>query len=166
MGSEKKERGVNLYKLIVSVLLTIGAPLIGGAIGGELINYTYTQELVRPWFAPPEWLFGVVWPVLYILMAFALYRAWTRCDEESECRSVIILYCIQIILNASFMPIFFGLRLTFIGFVVCLLLTIVLVILIRKFFAIDKVAGYALVPYFLWMVFATVLSFSIWFLNA
>ena len=165
MSESIKKKEFNLMKAIISVVLTALAPIIGGIVAQDLIDEVYLSELVQPFFAPPTWVFSVVWAILYVLMAIAFYRAWVSTKTESESKCILGLYTVHIILNAAFTILFFNSGLRLLAFIDCVILVIIVGILIKKFKLLDKVSAYIMIPYWLWLVFASILSFSFWFLN-
>lgn len=122
------------------------------------------EGLVKPPFNPPNSVFGPVWTVLYVLMAWAFFRV-LRSHKGAERRHAIALFLAQITLNAVWSVAFFGFHSPAAGLVVILLLMAALAATIHAFLAIDRIAGGALVPYLGWVGFAALLNVSIWWLN-
>lgn len=152
-----------LFPFIVSILIPLGiSALISLMINNSLSLY---NDIVKPKFYPPELVFGVVWPILYVLMGFACYRTFMKLKLEKKSSSAILLYIINLMLNFLWPIIFFYLRLYGIAWIELILLIIVLAIVIIKFFNIDKLSGIVLIPYFLWLLYALYLNISIWMLN-
>lgn len=156
----KKE---HVVKLILSLLLTVGVGLLGGLFTAPEIEGWYTT-IQKPSFQPPNWLFGPMWTLLYILMGISLYLVWKQPSSDRRNKALTI-FIIQFILNFFWSVIFFnqhqiGWALIEIGVMwVCILLTIV------QFNKIKPAAAWLLVPYILWVSFATVLNGAIWKLN-
>lgn len=150
--------------LVLSFLAVFGAAAIGSSATGPNIATWYVL-LKKPWFNPPNWVFGPVWTVLYILMAVALYRVWRKGFKKREVKVALALFLANLILNASWSVTFFGLKDIFLSLDVIALLLIIIFVLIKKFSSIDKLAGKLLIPYAAWVSFATLLNFSIWLLN-
>lgn len=156
----KKE---HVIKLILSLLLTVGIGSLGGLFTAPEIGGWYTT-IQKPSFQPPNWLFGPVWTLLYILMGISLYLVWKQPSSELRNKALTIFF-IQFILNFFWSVIFFnqhqiGWALIEIGVMwVCILLTII------QFKKIKPAAAWLLVPYILWVSFATVLNAAIWKLN-
>lgn len=145
-------------KLIFSILLAQSAGAIGTVFTFSAIP-TWYATLVRPVFAPPNWVFGPVWTILYTLIGISLYLIWTNKKESLK------LFLFHLFLNAIWSPIFFGARNLGLALLVIVVMDITLVIIIKNFYKINKMAGIVLVPYLLWIGFATVLNFSFWQLN-
>lgn len=135
---------------------------IGGAASIDAGPF-YTQ-LVRPDWAPPPWIFGPVWMGLYALMGVAAWLVW-RVGGFRAAKSALILFLVQLALNALWSWLFFGWHRGALAFVDILLLWVLIVATIIAFWRIRPLAGALLVPYLLWVSFASVLNYSIWQLN-
>jgi translocator protein len=154
----------NAFSLILSILLCQLAGLIGSVFTTSAIPNWYAT-LQKPSFNPPSWIFGPVWITLYLLMGISLYLVWLKRGSNSLTQTAIILFVVHLILNALWSIIFFGLKNPMIAFFEIIVLWIMIVVLIYIFFKIDKRSAYLLLPYFLWVSFASILNFSIWQLN-
>lgn len=150
-----------ILKFIISILVCQLAGIIGSFFTVNSIKDWYLN-LNKPWFNPPNYLFGPVWISLYFLMGISLYLIWI---SKKDIKNALRLFFIQLILNALWSILFFGLRLIFVAFLELLLLGIFILIIIIKFYKIDKRSSYLLIPYILWVSFALVLNFSIFVLN-
>lgn len=146
--------------LIGSVLVPLGL----GALGGLLTDSGWYVELQRPAFAPPGWLFGPVWTVLYSCMGTSAWLVW-RAAGWRGAKQALTLYAAQLALNAAWTPIFFGLRQIGWAFGEILVLLGFIVATIVAFRRVDWRAAALLVPYLLWVAFASVLNGSLWILN-
>ncbi len=130
------------------------------AIGVAFPPGEWYRGLVKPGFNPPDWLFGVVWPVLYLLMAVAAWRIW--CDGSwREHRIALSLFILQLALNGLWTPLFFGLRRMDLALLDIALLWIVLLLTIVRFWRTSRLAGALLLPYLAWISFALVLNASL-----
>lgn len=145
-------------KLIFSILLAQSAGLIGTVFTFDAIP-TWYATLVRPSFAPPNWVFGPVWTVLYTLIGISLYLIWTNKKGSLK------LFLFHLLLNAIWSPIFFGARNLGLALIVIVIMDLTLIMIIKSFYKVNKVAGLILIPYLMWISFATVLNFSFWQLN-
>lgn len=153
-----------VIKLIVCLALAFSAAFIGSIFTREAVTDWYST-LNKPSFTPPDWLFGPVWTILYILMAISAFIVWQKGLANPAVRVALILYLIQLILNALWSVIFFGLELPLVAFIDIILLWSTIVVTILAFARVSITAALMLVPYMLWVSFATVLNFSIWLLN-
>ncbi|MBI2018800.1 tryptophan-rich sensory protein [Candidatus Daviesbacteria bacterium] len=147
----------NIPKLILSIGLCLGAGIMGSFFTVSAIP-TWYQTLNKPIFSPPNWVFGPVWTILYILMGISLYLVWTK-------KKVPTVFWIQLILNAVWSVIFFGMRNPALALVDIIALWIAIVLTIKALYKINKLAGNLLIPYLLWVSFATVLNLAIIILN-
>lgn len=147
----------------ISVLIAEGVGLLSGYLGmSNLENY---KNFIMPSFSPPGWVFIVVWPVLYLLMAAAAYRVWLRGRKGEDVTRALVLYFIQLVLNFLWTIIFFRFRLIGLAFLELLLLLIFIMLTTFEFFRLDKISGFLMVPYILWVSFAAVLNYTTWMLN-
>ncbi|MFA5080623.1 MAG: TspO/MBR family protein [Candidatus Paceibacterota bacterium] len=157
---------MKMQKYIKPLLFIAGCLVVGflsSWFAGEGIVATYLS-LARPVFAPPSWIFGPVWTILYIMMGISLYLIWKK-RKEYKINTALTLFFIQLFLNFFWTIIFFrwhNLSLAFYE-IFALLLTIGFTIFYFK--KISKMAAYLLIPYVLWVFFATILTFSILNLN-
>jgi tryptophan-rich sensory protein len=120
----------------------------------------YYARLRKPSWAPPTWLFGPVWTALYALMGVA---AWLVAGEGTRGRRIpLVLWSAQLALNATWTPVFFGLRAPGIALANIVLLWLGLVATVTAFLSKRRVAGILLIPYLIWVSFATALNFEIW----
>ena len=150
----------------MELLICIAACAAAGWIGSW-----WTMPNLRPWYAnlskppwtPPEWLFGPVWSSLYLMMAVAAWLVWRRAGLAS---APMALFGLQLLLNALWSGIFFQLRLVGPAFFEVLGLWISILASCISFYRFVPVAAWLLVPYLMWVTFASVLNFSIWRLNS
>lgn len=152
----------NWLKLLISIIL----PQIAGGLGALVTISSvgsWYQTIEKPSFNPPSWIFGPTWTLLYIMMGVSLYLIWK--SNHPFKKKALWLFGIQLFLNAIWSPVFFGLESPILGLIVIIPLWVMILVCIRAFFPIDKWASYLLIPYLLWVSFATVLNASIWYLN-
>lgn len=122
-------------------------------------------SIAKPSWNPPDWLFGPVWTALYIMMGVAAWLVWQRGGWQKQ-RWPLTLYLLQWALNALWTPIFFGLQRPGLAFAGILLLLAAIIATMAEFWRVRLAAALLLIPYALWVTFATVLNFTIWRLNA
>ncbi|RYG47698.1 tryptophan-rich sensory protein [bacterium] len=123
----------------------------------------YYTSLLRPKWAPPAWLFGPVWTILYGMMAVAAYLVWTVPREDR--RGALVLFWVQLALNGLWSWLFFAWRQTFYAGIEIAVLWLAIVATGFLFFRVRPLTGWLLVPYLLWVTFATALNWSIYALN-
>ena len=156
---------VNIAKLIVS----LAVPLLVGFLGSlfttaDSLN-NWFANLNKPLFNPPNWIFGPVWTTLYVLMGIAAFLVWLKGLDNKLVRLALVLFVIQIALNALWSPLFFGLRSPLLGLIDIIFLLSAIVLTIIYFFKISLSAGLLLIPYLAWVSFAALLNTTIYLLN-
>ena len=156
--------GMKIFKFIISIIICQSAGIFGSLFTIDAVPDWYTT-LIKPPFAPPSWVFGPVWITLYFLMSISLYIVWVSEFKSKTRRDFFIVFGIQLVLNAIWSFLFFGLRSPLLGLVDILLLDIMVIITINYAKSISKVAAILLVPYLVWIVVASILNFGILLLN-
>ena len=154
----------NFFKLIVSILL----PFIAGGIGSffTMPNIpTWYATLNRPSLSPPNWIFGPVWTILYIIIGISLFLVWRNGLDKKGAKIALVIFLVQLVLNSLWSILFFGLQNPLFAFIEIIFLWIFILLMIISFYRISKVAGLILIPYILWVSFAGYLNFMIWILN-
>jgi len=151
-------------KIIICVVLCLGIGLTSGAATASGITEWYAF-LNKPFFNPPNWLFAPVWTILYTMMGVAAALVWHQGINHDGVKSALIIFGVQMVFNALWSTVFFGMRQPLYALFVIVTLWILIALCISKFNKINKTAGLLLVPYLLWVSFATVLNFSIYWLN-
>lgn len=147
--------------LAVSLVLSFGA----ASMGALFMPGAWYAGLNKPSWNPPGWIFGPVWSGLYTMMAVAVWLVWQRGGWAAQ-RRPLVLYIIQLALNAAWTPLFFGLHLPAVAFGEMLLLWVAIAATLRAFAQTNRLAGWLLVPYLAWVSFAAVLNFTLWRLNS
>lgn len=155
---------MNYKRLFFSLFFPQLAGWLGAIFTTSAIPVWYAA-LEKPSFSPPNWLFGPVWFLLYVLMGLSVYLIWQKADRNKKARSAMSLFWIHLFFNFSWSYVFFGLKWIGLALVNILIIWAFIVILMKKFSPIDKRAAYLLAPYFLWVSFATVLNAAVWWLN-
>lgn len=161
MTESMNEKRYTWRSLVALIAVTIGA----GAIVGFLTQQdaAFYQELIKPAFAPPGWLFPVVWTLLYGAMATAM---WFVLRAQGQDRFILLgLYAAQLAVNLIWPVLFFVQKALGLAFFWLILLWLLAGIMLYQFFRESKTAGWLLVPYQLWITFAGVLNFCIARLN-
>ena len=156
-------RSKDILKLAISIVLCQLAGFLGSIFTAPAIP-TWYKTLKKPFFTPPDWIFGPVWISLFILMGISLFLVWRK-QEHPQFKITLTFFLIQLIFNILWSAAFFGLRSPLLGLIDIVLLWVAILLTIRNFLRISKVAGLLLLPYVLWVSFAVVLNFSLWILN-
>jgi tryptophan-rich sensory protein len=128
-------------------------------------EYQWYMQLIKPEWAPPSWLFGPVWTVLYVIIAITFVMVFYKVWKKQWPFSLAIPFALNLVFNFLFTPIQFGLRNNLLAAVDIALVLVTLIWAMRDVYPKDKRITYALIPYLLWVAFATVLQFSVTVLN-
>lgn len=153
----------DIVKLVAALAASFLAALIGSVFTIPSIT-TWYASLNKPFFTPPDWLFGPAWTILYLLMAIALFLVW-RLPQSKQRDSAIAVYAAQLITNVLWSVGFFGFHNILLGIALILLLLALIVLTTYEFYGLSKPAAYAMVPYILWVSFATCLNVAVFLLN-
>jgi len=121
--------------------------------------------LTSLFFSPPNWIFGPVWTILYFLMGISLYMVWDKNLKNKKKDKAIKTFLLQLTLNLLWSVVFFGLHQPLLALAVIIMLWISIFMTIKYFYKISKISGYLLVPYILWVSFASILNLAITILN-
>jgi len=154
----------DILKLVVSIIACLAAGAIGSIFTRSAIP-TWYATLEKPTFNPPNWLFAPVWTLLYLLMGIAAFLVWRKGLENRQVRIALIVFLVQLILNALWSVVFFGLESPLYGLIVIVALWVAILFTVLKFYRVSLAASVLLWPYLLWVTFAAVLNSSIWLLN-
>ena len=152
-------------KLILAIVACQAAGFVGSLFTSPQIS-TWYAGLARPSFAPPNWLFAPVWTTLFLLMGIAWYLIWQKAAESRRARWAAGLFSVHLAFNTAWSVIFFGLRQPGWAFLEIIALLIMIATLTVWFWRLDRRAGLLMIPYLLWVSFASVLNLAIWRLNA
>ena len=153
---------------IIRLAISIGVCLVAGFIGSIFTTAsipTWYTTLEKPSFNPPNWLFGPVWTILFILMGISAFLVWRVRLSEPNVRIALIIFIIQLILNAFWSVAFFGLRSPIAGLIVIVILWVAILLTILSSAKVSITAGILLIPYILWVSFASILNAAIYVLN-
>jgi translocator protein len=150
-------------KLIASILFCQFAGIIGSIFTFPSIT-TWYQQLNKPFFNPPNWVFGPVWTLLYTLMGISLYYIYGKGITKKN-KQTLIIFLVQLILNSFWSIAFFGLHSPLFGLFVILPMWFFILMTIIKSYPISKRASYLLIPYLCWVSFASLLNFAVYLLN-
>lgn len=154
-----------VHKLVISIVVSLCAGGIGSLFTFSKIP-TWYAALQKPAFTPPDWLFAPAWTVLYVLMGIAAFYVWRVGSDKREVRVALVTFLIQLIFNALWSVVFFGMENLFFGAVMIVALWIIILFTIIRFYKISQTAAWLLIPYILWVTFASALNIAVWLLNA
>ncbi len=129
-------------------------------------SYNWYSQLIKPSWAPPSWLFGPVWTMLYVIIAFSFGKVFLMAWQKQIAFIVALPFILNLVFNAVFTPIQFGLKNNFFAAIDITLVLLTLVWAMVAIYPHAKWITYVLIPYLLWVSFATVLQFTVTYLNA
>jgi translocator protein len=149
----------------VALGLWVALPLVvGGGIGSLFPPGQWFMTLEKPSWNPPNWVFGPVWTLLYVLMGVAAWLVWDR--YRGAAKAALTLFVVHLLFNAGWSAIFFGLQSPGLAFAEILVLWALIVATIVVFWRHRPLAGMLMLPYIAWVSFAAVLNYTIWQLNS
>ena len=155
-------RSATLAAICILVPLVSGA-VVGLLTMGGILNWYAT--LNKPWFTPPDYVFGPVWTVLYILMGISLYLVISHGWEKKSVKAGVLLFALQLVANLVWSVLFFGLQSPLAGLADVFLLLALIIATIVAFYQLSKPAAMLLVPYLAWVCIATCLNGGVVLLN-
>lgn len=145
---------------IIAVMATL--------LSGQFATYPslpWYEQLAKPSFNPPSWVFAEVWATLYALMAYALFRILRLRDQSQERTRALLLFFVMLVLNAAWSWMFFRAHSPLLGLINIVPQLAVTAATALAFWRLNKIAALCLVPLVVWVAFAAVLNFAIWWLN-
>jgi translocator protein len=149
-------------RLLVCIVVCLGAAGIGSLLTTPSLRPWY-ESLSKPRWNPPNWLFGPVWTILYLAMAIAAWLVWRKAGVTA---APMQLFLTQLVLNLAWSALFFRLRSPGLAFTEIVVLWFAILATMIEFWRAVPAAGWLLLPYLIWVGYATALNFSIWRLNA
>jgi tryptophan-rich sensory protein len=152
------------FKLTASIAICEVVGIAGSVFTASSVAIWY-NTLNKPLFSPPNWIFGPVWAVLYLLMGVSLYLVWSKGFGSKKGKAALNFFIAQLFLNFLWSILFFGFHSPILALVDIAALWIMILLTIVKFLPISKTAAYLLIPYLLWVSFASLLNLSILMLN-
>lgn len=152
------------FSLLIFILLCLAVEILASYLTNQSVS-TWYLTLEKPWWNPPGWVFGPVWTILYLMIAFSgwlIYKA-----KPSYRRSTaLVFYGGQLILNFFWSFFFFFLKSPILGLIDILLLSLLIILTIINAWPVRRLAAILLIPYLIWVMYATTLNVAIWLLNS
>ena len=142
-----------MKNLIKNILIPV---IMGGIVGIIISPFINYQNLNKPPFSPPGIVFPIIWTILYIIMGYSYYKQ----NEQNK-----TIYYTQLIVNGLWSIFFFVFKWYLFSFLWIILLIILVIIMIKKFYKVNKLSGLINIPYLIWLLFASYLSFGVYLLN-
>lgn len=150
--------------VLIGIVLCEAVGALAGVATQSSVN-TWYPTLAKPGFTPPDWLFAPVWITLYAMMGIAAGVVWTKRGKQRGVRPALVAFGVQLVLNAAWSFVFFGAQSIGGGLVVIVLLLAAIAETIRRMAPLSRWAAMLLVPYLLWVAYATALNGALWWLN-
>lgn len=151
-------KGVSWKVLIFSFILVFAVAFTGSLFtSGNVKSQWYLDN--KPSFTPPNWIFAPVWTLLYVLISLSLYFVWTKA-KKTEKGKIAIVFGINLLANVLWSYLFFEIKNPLLAFLDIILILTTIILMIFTVGKIDKKAGWLLVPYLLWVIFASFLNFG------
>ncbi len=163
-GYDTVMKTIEFVQLAISLVICLGAGFVGSFFTSGAIP-TWYAALNKPPFNPPNWVFAPVWTILYILMGIAAFLVWRRGLSGEGVKLALLFFAIQLALNVAWSVLFFGFHSPRSAFFEIVILWLAIALTIVAFFRVSRPAAWLLVPYLLWVSFASVLNFAVWRLN-
>jgi translocator protein len=154
---------MKILPAIISILIAQTAGIIGSVFTASSVQ-TWFETITKPAWNPPGWLFGPVWITLYTLMGIAAYLVWQQKDAPGT-KIALWIYSVHLVFNALWSILFFGLKNPGLAFAEIIVLLFLILLTTILFWKINPIAGWLMVPYITWVLFASVLNYTIWQLN-
>ncbi|NTV91797.1 MAG: tryptophan-rich sensory protein [Chlorobiaceae bacterium] len=154
-----------IVKLLACIALCFLFAFAGSTFTPAQGSEWYYSVLNKPSWNPPDWLFPPVWSLLFLMMSLSLFLVVKNGLNSRTVKRAVVMFVLQLLLNLAWSASFFGLHAPLLAFMDIILLWVALVVTIMMFKPISKPAAYLLVPYLLWVSFASYLNFVIWQLN-
>lgn len=151
--------------VVIGVLICLAAGLLGSMVTMPAVESMWFIDLNKPVFQPPNWLFAPVWTILYILMGVAAGIVYVEGKNKMEGKTALILFAVQLVLNILWSFMFFGVHTLLGASVNIVLLWGTLLATIIYFFKLNRAAGWMMIPYILWVTFATILTITLFVMN-
>lgn len=154
----------SFWKLLAAIVICQLTGIISSFFTVDPIT-TWYAFLNKPPFNPPNWIFAPVWTTLYLLMGISAFLIWQKGLTKKKVKQALFYFLVQLLLNFLWSILFFGLQSPLLGLIDIIILLVFIVVTTMKFYNISKPAAYLLIPYLLWVSFATILNLSILILN-
>jgi len=158
------KRSARIFMFLASILVCQGAGVLGSVFTAPAIP-TWYADLKKPSFNPPDWVFAPVWTTLFLLMGISLYLVWSKETPGKSKKAAVAAFAIQLSLNSLWSFLFFGLHAPLFGLLEIVVLWFFILLTLLLFYRLSRPAAFLLLPYLLWVSFATVLNYALFALN-
>jgi translocator protein len=164
LTADPADRRARVVGLLAFLAIAFAAGGIGSLLQGSDVDTRYLA-FERPAWAPPSWTFGVVWPILYAFNGVAAWRVWRAAGGVRAAGVPLGLWGAQLVVNTIWPWVFFGLEAFGPAVAVIVVLDLLVIATILAFRRVDRLAAWLLVPYLVWILYATALNVALWQLN-
>ncbi len=154
----------SIARLLACLVLCLGIGIVGSIFTRPEIP-TWYAGLAKPSWTPPPFVFPIAWTTLYVMMAVAFWRLWDRVPQSDARRRAMMLFAIQLVLNAIWSPVFFGWHGMRAGLVIIILMAVLIAATIVSAVRIDRMTAALLVPYLCWVLYASTINAGVVALN-
>ncbi len=154
----------SIGRLLLCLAICLGIGVVGSLSTKPEIAGWYAG-LAKPFWTPPPLVFPIAWTALYILMAIAFWRLWDRTAPSMGRSRAMTLFGVQLVLNAAWSPVFFGWHGIRTGLVIIALMVVAIAATIFSASRVDRIAGWLLVPYLCWVLYASTINAGVVALN-
>ena len=158
-------KAMQVFKFIIALAVCFGASGLGAIFVTNDSIANWYDQLQKPPITPPDWVFGPVWTILYLLMGISVFIVWNKGLDYPKVKQALGLFLIQLALNAVWTPLFFGFHLILPAFIEIMLLWLAILVTLLVFKRISPRASMLLLPYLIWVGYAVILNGSICYLN-
>lgn len=152
---------LNLKQLAISLAISLGTGFLSGLV--TMLGMESFKNANKPPLTPPDFIFPIVWSILFILMGISAYIIY-RSDQQGKTKALIV-YGIQLLVNFFWPIFFFNFSAYLFSFIWIILLWLLIILMIKLFYPISKTAAMLQIPYLLWVIFAAYLNFGVYLLN-
>jgi tryptophan-rich sensory protein len=150
----------NIKELLISIAIPLCLGILVSILTATSMNY---NNMVKPVFSPPAFLFPIVWTIIYILMGISSYLIYSSNNYYKD--KALVLYISQLLVNLLWSFFFFSFEWYLFSFLWLILLIVLVILMIIHFYKINKISAYIQIPYLLWISYAAILNFSVFLLN-
>lgn len=163
-GASHSSWTATLLPMVVGIALCEGVGLVAAWATRQSVD-TWYPTLAKPWFTPPDWVFAPAWTLLYALMGIAAALVWRLGRDRTVVQRALVWFGVQLVLNAGWTLVFFGMQSIAGGLVVIVLLWGAIAVTMTAFLRLNRWAGGLLVPYLLWVTYAAALNVGLAWAN-
>lgn len=147
--------------LIISLVISLGVGGLSALLTKDSMDIY--EKIIQPPLSPPSIVFPIVWTALFVLMGISAYLVYINHNKNS--RNALYVYAAQLFVNFFWTIIFFNMQMYLFAFIWLILLWVLVIFMIIKFFGVSRLAAYLQIPYLVWLTFAAYLNLAIWLLN-